>query len=99
MPITIDLLGESWCYPSQLVMCNDSTIRNFVTSEHLFAQTGLDYLHPMAAKLVDHSILVEVGVQLLSAKHLLQVGKGMIKNIHDEIEDTCQISGWSFIFG
>ena len=70
-----------WKLPSQLVLCQDQLIREVISSSLLRQHLSLDYLHKDVAKALNPPLIQNLGVQVLSMQHLIEIGKVILSGL------------------
>ena len=92
--INIPLIADGdWCLPSQLLTCADLTTQHHIPCQLLHQQTGLKYIHPYISASLEASLLLQLGVQRLNAKHVCEVGKAVVKMMTDDVKKFKAIQG------
>lgn len=73
------LNAYEWILPCKAVFCEDRTIQELVTSALLEEHLGLSYLHPEMASALNPTLRSRLGIDNLSSKHLIEIGKAEVK--------------------
>ena len=78
--------GESyvWALPSEAIFCEDSIIQELITSTLLEEHLGLRYLHPEIVPALNPALRSRLGIETLSSKHLMDIGKAEVKKASKE---------------
>lgn len=69
----------NWVLPCKAVFCQDSTTLEFITPALLEEHLGLRYLHSDIAPALNPTLRSRLGIETLSSKHLLEIGKAEAK--------------------
>lgn len=77
-----------WVLPCKAVFCEDRTIQELVTSALLEEHLGLSYLHPEMAPALNPTLRSRLGIETLSSKHLIEIGKAEAKKTSTEHNAT-----------
>lgn len=84
----ITLNGYEWVLPCKAVFCEDRTIQELVTSALLEEHLGLSYLHPEMVPALNPTLRSRLGIETLSSKHLIEIGKAEAKRASTELSAT-----------
>lgn len=65
--------------PCQAIVCEDSVIQELIPSILLEEHLGLSYLHPEMVPVLNPTLRSRLGIETLSIKHLIEIGKAEVK--------------------
>lgn len=68
-----------WVLPCKAVFCEDSAMQELVTPALLQEHLGLSYLHPEIVPALNPTLRSRLGIETLSSKHLIEIGKAEVK--------------------
>ena len=74
--------------PCKTIFCQDSTTQQLITPALLEEHLGLQYLHPDIALALNPTLRSRLGIETLSSKHLIEIGKAEVKKISVESSVT-----------
>ncbi|XP_078347983.1 uncharacterized protein LOC144633073 isoform X2 [Oculina patagonica] len=74
-----------WVLPCKAVFCEDRTIQELVTPALLEEHLGLSYLHPEMVAALNPTLRSRLGIETLSSKHLIEIGKAEAKRASTEL--------------
>ena len=78
------LNGYEWVLPCKAVSCVDRTTQELVTPALLEEHLGLSYLHPEMEPVLNPALRSRLGIESLSSKHLIEIGKAEAKKASTE---------------
>lgn len=76
--------GYEWVLPCKAIFCQDCTTQELITPALLEEHLGLSYLHPKMASALNPSLRSRLGIETLSSKHLIEIGKAEAKKASGE---------------
>lgn len=81
-----------WVLPCKAIFCEDSTVQELITSALLEEHLGLSYLHPEMVPALNPTLRSRLGIETLSSKHLIEIGKAEVKKASTEAEFSATAS-------
>ena len=82
-----------WDLPCKAIFCQDPSTRELITPTLLEEHLGLRYLHPDITPALNPTLRSRLGIETLSSKHLLDIGKAEVKKFTVEIKATAACDG------
>lgn len=76
-------LGIVWKIPSKTVITHDKLVLKMISPERLQKELDLYYLHPDVAKVLSEPLLYALGINSVTAEHLLLLGQAISQNFKD----------------
>ena len=73
------LNGYDWVLPCKAIFCEDRTMQQLITPALLQEHLGLSYLHPEMVPALNPTLRSRLGIETLSSKHLIEIGKAEVK--------------------
>lgn len=70
-----NLNDYEWVLPCKAVFCEDRTIQELITPALLQEHLDLSYLHPEMVLALNPTLRSRLGIETLSSKHLIEIGK------------------------
>ena len=77
--------GYDWDLPCKAIFCQDTSTQELIIPTLLEEHLGLRYLHPDIAPALNPTLRCRLGIETLSSKHLLEIGKAEVKKFTEEI--------------
>lgn len=78
------LKGYDWVLPCKAIVCEDRTMQQLITPALLLEHLGLSYLHPEMVPALNPTLRSRLGIETLSSKHLIEIGKAEVKKASAE---------------
>jgi len=78
--------------PCTVVVCDDPEVRSFITPHLLHKYLYLNYIKQEVADAINPAMRVKLGVQTLSAKHMVDIGRGVLAD--SAYHDVKWIANW-----
>ncbi|XP_059167842.1 uncharacterized protein LOC131949848 [Physella acuta] len=86
--LSTDSKSIVWKIPSKTVITHDKLVLRMISPERLQKELDLYYLHPDVAKVLSEPLLHALGINSVTAKHLLHLGQSISQNFkHTDIEE------------
>ena len=76
-----------WVLPCKAIFCQDSTTQDLITPALLEEHLGLHYLHSDIAPALNPTLRSRLGIETLSSKHLIEIGKAEVKRFSAAVPD------------
>ena len=67
-----------WVLPCKAIFCEDKTIQELITPALLQEHLDLSYLHPEMVPALNPTLRSRLGIETLSSKHLIEIGKAEV---------------------
>ncbi|XP_077982386.1 uncharacterized protein LOC144437336 [Glandiceps talaboti] len=83
-----------WKLPSELAVTRDPLLRQVITSDLLHQHLNRCYLHPNVLSAISMPLINMLGVQTLSVKHLLEVGKAITSQTDEDTLSVSFVAKW-----
>lgn len=77
-------ISYEWVLPCKAIFCQDSTVQELITPALLEEHLGLRYLHPDIVPALNPTLRSRLGIETLSTKHLIEIGKAEAKKFSAE---------------
>lgn len=78
------LNNYEWVLPCKAVYCEDRTTQQLITPTLFQEHLGLSYLHPVMVPALNPTLRSRLGIETLSSKHLIEIGKAEVKKASAE---------------
>ena len=82
-----DRKSYNWVLPTEAIFSEDSMIQELITPALLKEHLGLSYLHPEIVPALNPTLRSRLGIETLSSRHLMDIGRAEVKKTSDEDED------------
>ena len=69
-----------WLLPCKAIVCHDSATRELISPPLLEKHLGLSFLHPAMGSALNPILRSRLGIDTLSSKHLIEIGKAEVKS-------------------
>lgn len=73
-----------WVLPCKVVYCEDRTMQELITPALLQEHLDLSYLHPEMVPALNPTLRSRLGIETLSSKHMIEIGKAEVKKASAE---------------
>ena len=83
-----DRKSYNWVLPTEAIFSADSMIQELITPALLKEHLGLSYLHPEIIPALNPALRSRLGIETLSTRHLMDIGRAEVKKASDEDEAT-----------
>ena len=70
-----------WVLPCEAIFCDDPIVQQVVSASKLKEHLGLRYLHPRLSAALNPTLRSRLGIETLSSKHLIEIGKEEVKKL------------------
>ena len=77
-----------WVLPCKAVYCEDRTMQELITPALLQEHLDLSYLHPEMVPALNPTLRSRLGIETLSSKHMIEIGKAEVKKASAEQSAT-----------
>lgn len=86
-----------WMQPCTVVVCDDQEVHAFITPDILRKHLNLNYLVHEVAYSINPALRAKLGVQTLSARHIVDIGHAVFKDLDgNRPNDVKWISQWLY---
>ena len=81
-----------WVLPCEAIFCDDPIVQQVVSASKLKEHLGLRYLHPRLSAALNPTLRSRLGIETLSSKHLIEIGKEEVKKL-SPVSDLTKTDG------
>ena len=87
-----DRKSYNWVLPTEAIFSEDSIIQKLITPALLKEHLGLSYLHPEIVPALNPTLRSRLGIETLSSRHLMDIGRAEVKKASNESDEAASHS-------